>query len=180
MRERLFCYGAQYPWSMVRMRCRSGSSPRVWGIRKTRKLNDGELRFIPTRVGNTRNSQAYSPEGSVHPHACGEYLSPRATWWCCAGSSPRVWGILRLAVRKLDVKRFIPTRVGNTDSQAQTGTVGTVHPQACGEYYGGRGGGKSRAGSSPRVWGIRPKGSGLPPPARFIPTRVGNTERLDA
>ncbi|EEB35027.1 hypothetical protein DESPIG_00031 [Desulfovibrio piger ATCC 29098] len=32
---------------------------------------------------------------TVHPHACGEYIVPRAAGSVLSGSSPRVWGIRR-------------------------------------------------------------------------------------
>jgi hypothetical protein len=94
MRERLFCYGAQYPWSMVRMRCRSGSSPRVWGIQALYRRALHGSRFIPTRVGNTCIYVFYQREHPVHPHACGEYPWKPQKPNISVGSSPRVWGIL--------------------------------------------------------------------------------------
>ena len=176
MRERLFCYGAQYPWSMVRMRCRSGSSPRVWGIRKTRKLNDGELRFIPTRVGNTLQDGQGHPIPSVHPHACGEYAHRSAGVIPSTGSSPRVWGILRDDQHEDHGDRFIPTRVGNTAGLSGLRAGHPVHPHACGEYIHGARERIAGGGSSPRVWGIRRGRRGRAHCQRFIPTRVGNTE----
>ena len=51
-----------------------GSSPHMWGIH----LQYGELqqiqRFIPTHVGNTKQSRKKENVLSVHPHTCGEYL----------------------------------------------------------------------------------------------------------
>lgn len=94
MRERLFCYGAQYPWSMVRMRCRSGSSPRVWGIQALYRRALHGSRFIPTRVGNTTSNGSSQSINPVHPHACGEYVLSRSDATARNGSSPRVWGIL--------------------------------------------------------------------------------------
>ena len=50
-----------------------GSSPRVWGIRPHSTFLFPHVRFIPTRVGNTRLLWAWCRAISVHPHACGEY-----------------------------------------------------------------------------------------------------------
>ena len=76
------------------------------------------------------------------------------------GSSPRVWGIRNTLPTKGSRKRFIPTRVGNTDNPSTQKAVKPVHPHACGEYA-----------RHPKV----------PPRAsRFIPTRVGNTTETSA
>ena len=52
-----------------------GSSPRVWGIRHLRFDAGSKCRFIPTRVGNTKISRLVTTLESVHPHACGEYIT---------------------------------------------------------------------------------------------------------
>ena len=154
----------------------TGSSPRVWGI-----LSDaaGALhveRFIPTRVGNTRQHAGRDKAGAVHPHACGEYIRTGGHKLGQRGSSPRVWGIRELNAGVGRPQRFIPTRVGNTCSpmagrgrqtvhphacgeyleKPRKGWPGPVHPHACGEYTLAQNGSIGQNGSSPRVWGIRP------------------------
>ena len=94
---------------------------------------------------------------SVHPHACGEYISGYPPQCGQGGSSPRVWGI-RWAVRSRPAWM-------------------AVHPHACGEYRKKKARPSSSAGSSPRVWGIQVEGFGDAKVTRFIPTRVGNTRR---
>ena len=71
------------------------------------------------------------------------------------GSSPREWGTLSREMGRGFGRRFIPTRVGNTQRTRPTGCAPTVHPHASGEH--------------PRRPVVRL------PPVRFIPTRVGNT-----
>ena len=131
-----------------------GSSPRVWGILHHLRDAAADLRFIPTRVGNTVQWYAPFQQCAVHPHACGEYLPFIYISKIFGGSSPRVWGILGqgqiigLTLRFIptrvgntllpciqeQLKRFIPTRVGNTQwTQLCTGGP-PVHPHACGEY----------------------------------------------
>ena len=93
------------------------------------------------------------------------------------GSSPRVWGIPSWRNSACWVRRFIPTRVGNTKFRTIGLTATPVHPHACGEYDSKIMAKNLHVGSSPRVWGIpwhqdRPVEIG-----RFIPTRVGNTSR---
>ena len=153
----------------------TGSSPRVWGI-----LSDaaGALhveRFIPTRVGNTRQHAGRDKAGAVHPHACGEYIRTGGHKLGQRGSSPRVWGIRELNAGVGRPQRFIPTRVGNTCSPMAGRGRQTVHPHACGEYLEKTKEGLARAGSSPRVWGIHTRAERQHWPKRFIPTRVGNT-----
>ena len=152
-----------------------GSSPRVWGIRGIRGFFAFLDRFIPTRVGNTLAPVWPYPQRPVHPHACGEYTGIKCWPLRVAGSSPRVWGIPLPLVQSPARARFIPTRVGNTARPCGHSRRDAVHPHACGEYIEAIKEGNISAGSSPRVWGIpwSPFGSGYP--ARFIPTRVGNT-----
>ncbi len=52
-----------------------GSSPRMWGTRYGWFSIQGNIRFIPTHVGNTSCSACLSSTRSVHPHACGEHTS---------------------------------------------------------------------------------------------------------
>ena len=114
-----------------------------------------QVRFIPTRVGNTPGSSAPKGAGPVHPHACGEYSMTAMSMPKASGSSPRVWGILQIKQAGLLAQRFIPTRVGNTLASYYRTSRAPVHPHACGEYLVLRG-----------VFFKK---------ARFIPTRVGNT-----
>ena len=132
-----------------------GSSPRVWGILAAELFVSPDLRFIPTRVGNTPvREQGHEVDG---------------------GLSPRVWGIRRRHSGLRNRARFIPTRVGNTCWRRGGRDGLAVHPHACGEYAMAVDASMPEAGSSPRVWGIltlHPVGRIT---ARFIPTRVGNT-----
>ena len=152
-----------------------GSSPRVWGIQLKIIPQRYWPRFIPTRVGNTPQVVASTTITAVHPHACGEYLNWDFTRPAPRGSSPRVWGILRLCNTSCFLRRFIPTRVGNTLVPKHAENVNTVHPHACGEYAHDCCVVQGVGGSSPRVWGIRFYPTNEQEQVRFIPTRVGNT-----
>ena len=165
----------EYRMKAGAMHWNGGSSPRVWGIRQPWPRRRPSVRFIPTRVGNTRSTAGVKSLYPVHPHACGEYAHGRAYEQEHLGSSPRVWGILWNNTHNRIQTRFIPTRVGNTCSTSAEAWACAVHPHACGEYLARRLRIVPVSGSSPRVWGILgqlPKRhNGL----RFIPTRVGNT-----
>ena len=145
----------EYPCCQVLSHPPSGSSPRVWGIRGHVSDRRGRPRFIPTRVGNTPTESTYRFDSSVHPHACGEYGRGTAHGMISIGSSPRVWGIRGPCRQKHGCCRFIPTRVGNTESRTGCDLAGH--------------------GSSPRVWGIQFAQQFADFLFRFIPTRVGNT-----
>ncbi len=73
----------------------TGSSPRVWGTLLRGDALGLLVRFIPTRVGNTRVHLERLDGGSVHPHACGEHRGGESEGCDCIGSSPRVWGTPR-------------------------------------------------------------------------------------
>ena len=153
----------------------AGSSPRVWGILREFGVFHGVLRFIPTCVGNTASVKAEGSKHAVHPHVCGEYHLRRLRSTPAAGSSPRVWGILRASLiehwflrfiptcvgntqcagrRRRPRDRFIPTCVGNTCHDFSLRAFFAVHPHVCGEYGTRCYAAASSGGSSPRVWGI--------------------------
>ena len=152
-----------------------GSSPRVWGIQNASCVSWGCQRFIPTRVGNTTNILPKPSGTTVHPHACGEYSAARLMARCKHGSSPRVWGIQKRCRHPGRIRRFIPTRVGNTRPGWAARPATPVHPHACGEYQISTLQKDVSSGSSPRVWGIHDWNGWTYADLRFIPTRVGNT-----
>ena len=135
-----------------------------------------KVRFIPTRVGNTKSMSLAVMVLTVHPHACGEHPTKTDPLAASAGSSPRVWGTQVFFCRCQIGKRFIPTRVGNTARMRGPMNVGTVHPHACGEHITLCPGLAQIAGSSPRMWGTLSSAARDMATGRFIPTRVGNTE----
>ena len=70
--------------------------------------------------------------------------------------------------------RFIPAHAGNSGKSRQNLIDRAVHPRACGEQGGDRGGSFRPSGSSPRM-----RGTGCHPPRcisrrRFIPAHAGN------
>jgi len=71
---------------------------------------------------------------AVHPHGCGEHSNQYQAYRTGRGSSPRVWGTLIYGSSGIDIKRFIPTGVGNTAEFCVQVAVGAVHPHGCGEH----------------------------------------------
>ena len=132
-------------------------------------------RSIPTCVGNTTTQSKARLGRTVHPHVCGEYQDKRDCIIIETGPSPRVWGIPRALLDKLDRSRSIPTCVGNTAVKRDKQNRIPVHPHVCGEYIHDGSPEVLDGGPSPRVWGIRSAATTCPRRYRSIPTCVGNT-----
>ena len=94
--------------------CIKGSSPRVWGQVKKGKLNFGEVRIIPTRVGTSARSAFSNEPAKDHPHACGDKAVMPSHKQTPLGSSPRVWGQGVVVIALFVPYRIIPTRVGTS------------------------------------------------------------------
>ena len=110
-----------------------GSSPRVWGPLSRIKNFIFIPRFIPTGVGNAvLDAGAFIPI-TVHPHGCGERFRRWRIKCRRFGSSPRVWGTLRLFFKFHLYTRFIPTGVGNASVVHNFVLINAVHPHGCGE-----------------------------------------------
>ncbi len=137
-----------------------GSSPHPWGTRRSQAMNDRELRFIPTPVGNTLAGGTRHHSRTVHPHTRGEHCQYCGRIWSATGSSPHPWGTREGLKYDPDYRRFIPTPVGNT-----RGLVGWF---------------AKMNGSSPHPWGTLEAHQARLLTERFIPTPVGNTGRARA
>ena len=130
-----------------------GSSPLAWGTHLQKYQAHNNLRFIPTRVGNTRR-QAHRPRPvAVHPHSRGEHVNQFRQEFLCDGSSPLAWGTPLLRVFANCPRRFIPTRVGNTSSGRTTTPLDAVHPHSRGEHKPIMKPCSTNDGSSPLAWG---------------------------
>ncbi len=115
-------------------------------------------RFTPTRVGKTLHPASYTASPSVHPHARGENHMVGLGSGTLSGSPPRAWGKLAPPCDRSHGRRFTPTRVGKTAHSTRWAPRAPVHPHARGENPARR----------------RPR----PHCQRFTPTRVGKTNAL--
>ena len=106
---------------LLLMRLIIGSSPRTWGTQHKLVIWRQASRFIPTHVGNTPSQLCCSAANSVHPHARGEHACAFVALPSISGSSPRTWGTQHKSIRQCERPRFIPTHVGNTWPQVQSG-----------------------------------------------------------
>jgi len=152
-----------------------GSSPRAWGTLDDGWKADAEKRFIPTGVGNTIDCRPIPSRWAVHPHGRGEHRSSSSGSTLWSGSSPRAWGTPGIPTTSTAPRRFIPTGVGNTDSDGSAPQYAAVHPHGRGEHVNWRAGDPDESGSSPRAWGTRRTPRLWAMQSRFIPTGVGNT-----
>ncbi|ERY30139.1 hypothetical protein Q066_06039 [Pseudomonas aeruginosa BL12] len=150
----------------------------MWGTLPSRPGPSLRDRFIPTHVGNTSVPSSRSTRRTVHPHACGEHSSGIGRRQSGYGSSPRMWGTHEHACKNIQIRRFIPTHVGNTSLVRTPRSIPTVHPHACGEHRVGRRRLHPATGSSPRMWGTRCARQCRGVGERFIPTHVGNTTHM--
>jgi hypothetical protein len=173
-----------------------GSSPRSWGTSDSHRCawacctvhphgswghvtcpiqSDGDVRFIPTLVGNTATRPGPLCWPPVQPHLRGEHVSTASPARMNSGSSPRPWGTrprrwstnrrsrfiptlvgTRPCRRATDwCARFIPTLMENTSRLHSTGSSSTVHPHARGEHAFGLIFLDLDNGSSPRTWGTQ-------------------------
>ena len=112
-------------------------------------------RFIPTPVGNTLGTAARRLRCAVHPHPRGEHWPVSSTSAMTAGSSPPPWGTRVAHLLEIDVRRFIPTPVGNTRPASAPFCAVSVHPHPRGEHIPPHSGQTMCAGSSPPPWGTR-------------------------
>ena len=89
------------------------------------------------------------------------------------GSSPRVWGQVKMNGISIPKLRIIPTRVGTSKNEWDKYPEIEDHPHACGDKRALDTFFTPRWGSSPRVWGQEQITQAAQGRARIIPTRVG-------
>ena len=86
----------------------------MWGQVVTCKMQNGNARIIPTRVGTRKLGMMGNTGYRDHPHACGDKNAKGDIIKGEKGSSPRVWGQESVSVIcKLKIG-IIPTRVGTS------------------------------------------------------------------
>ena len=134
--------------------CSGGSSPRIWGTACIGVPACTNQRFIPTHMGNGVTGQGYTGAVPVHPHAYGERRSLKDQGQVECGSSPRIWGTVKCQNACADIRRFIPTHMGNGERSISHPPILAVHPHAYGERGTGSDNGRALM--------------------RFIPTHMGN------
>ncbi len=95
------------------------------------------------------------------------------------GSSPQAWGTCNGVPARQPFDRFIPTGVGNMGIMRDHRSQIAVHPHRRGEHKKECNGGINNGGSSPQAWGTLHLLGVLLMLIRFIPTGVGNMDKID-
>ena len=152
-----------------------GSSPLARGTPLFIVLEEGSLRLIPARAGNTVKCQAPLVNFPAHPRSRGEHSTVFHAVTSAPGSSPLARGTLSVESRGSCAGRLIPARAGNTKSAMKNDDSVSAHPRSRGEHVIWRVRGARRAGSSPlargTLWVVCKDSLGV----RLIPARAGNT-----
>ncbi len=132
-----------------------GPSPRAWGLQDGGNHHSGHRRSIPTCVGTTCVLRFLDQGPTVHPHVRGDYTATITATSPSPGPSPRAWGLLGYQADVGVLGRSIPTCVGTTTVAPWSPHMGSVHPHVRGDYTTHRSPRGTRAGPSPRAWGLR-------------------------
>ena len=152
-----------------------GSSPLARGTlhRSDRRRTDD--RFIPARAGNTRSTRPSPRGGPVHPRSRGEHVVNVLPLCLENGSSPLARGTHMPTAAEQTAGRFIPARAGNTETEASSSRIASVHPRSRGEHGPENAFRHLSTGSSPLARGTRFNRDRQDRDYRFIPARAGNT-----
>jgi len=159
----------------TRAQASSGSSPRMRGTHVKTAQAALIRRFIPAHAGNTAGLAVCGAGVAVHPRACGEHRTSRATELAQDGSSPRMRGTRLYRDHYRISPRFIPAHAGNTHCHHTPTQCLPVHPRACGEHTVKTVEQMEVGGSSPRMRGTPRHCLPSQSPLRFIPAHAGNT-----
>ena len=155
-----------------------GSSPRVRGTQRQRRVAPCRLRFIPACAGNTNRCHHPEWKAPVHPRVYGEHTHCITPCLHCVGSSPRVRGTHSVTCHVWPLTRFIPACTGNTPLLGCAAKGSPVHPRVYGEHILYQCVLSCGRGSSPRVRGTRTRCRPSHTAARFIPACTGNTSAV--
>ena len=110
-----------------------GSSPRVWGQESVWLSIVQTTRIIPTRMGTSSKNFIPIYVLKDHPHAYGDKYRWTSDRSCGTGSSPRVWGQVKMNGIIVLVLRIIPTRMGTSVRLISPIAGFRDHPHAYGD-----------------------------------------------
>ena len=91
-----------------------GSSPRVWGQVIMESVKKTYTGIIPTRMGTSLPPYGLCRSFRDHPHAYGDKKTNTVASLTKLGSSPRVWGQVKLPRMFSNANRILPTRMGTS------------------------------------------------------------------
>ena len=160
-------------WSAI-LRFQYGSSPRVRGMLGVRVLGANAAGIIPACAWNAKPGARPARRPRDHPRVCGECLPVPTDITPFDGSSPRVRGMPARLCLLVGLRGIIPACAGNASGWSELAGSMTDHPRVCGECLPGDIAVAPRAGSSPRVRGMRHGQVVTRGRVRIIPACAGN------
>ena len=110
-----------------------GSSPRMRGKPRLRRIMAARRGLIPAHAGKTGYLSAGKASVRAHPRACGENKRRARSAACGNGSSPRMRGKLTGHRQASFDVRLIPAHAGKTRRHKKDTRRARAHPRACGE-----------------------------------------------
>ena len=152
-----------------------GSSPLTRGALTMLVWSLALARLIPAHAGSTLVHAEWRKRKPAHPRSRGEHGEWKITHSPKDGSSPLTRGARRVYLRQVDRLRLIPAHAGSTRERTPEGARASAHPRSRGEHLLVRGGGRSRAGSSPLTRGALREHVSKTPLPRLIPAHAGST-----
>ena len=111
-----------------------GSSPRMRGTLMRFPSRSARCGIIPAYAGNTMGFDSVACQEQDHPRVCGEHSAASCICSSSSGSSPRMRGTRRNAVRSSDSTGIIPAYAGNTCGIVHMANDTRDHPRVCGEH----------------------------------------------
>ena len=144
------------------------------GIFQPRSNATSYSRFNPAYAGNMLDDTYYDSADQVQPRVCGEYEVIQINIVSVIGSTPRMRGILILAINNIPIGRFNPAYAGNILSDTTFFKQSKVQPRVCGEYVAEIFDEFWGSGSTPRMRGIFSTCKNIVSVCRFNPAYAGN------
>ena len=151
-----------------------GSSPRVRGTVRRKRLPATAVRIIPACAGNSLQPVGHNAHIPDHPRVCGEQTLASCIFCKASGSSPRVRGTESSSRMFQPQGRIIPACAGNRAHSKCRFRRQTDHPRVCGEQAGIVPVMVPTPGSSPRVRGTAGQRHTCRTCGRIIPACAGN------
>ena len=111
-----------------------GSSPRMRGALRIDGPVVNPQGIIPAYAGSTARSHAFPSRDWDHPRVCGEHQTTDKASVNNMGSSPRMRGAHRHALRYRHSHGIIPAYAGSTAIPLPDGSECRDHPRVCGEH----------------------------------------------
>ena len=156
---------------------RSGSPPRMRGLRLVVCIKICAVGITPAHAGLTKYATALRCVERDHPRACGAYLQAHRRKQTSRGSPPRMRGLPTVLFKLTDCSGITPAHAGLTQGPSRQPFVYRDHPRACGAYSSAFSGRSSVLGSPPRMRGLPDCRIWAGWSSRITPAHAGLTAR---